>query len=163
MISKRLRLLVPLALAAVAAACSSTDGGVSPSAKPSPLPTGTIRITTSAGIVELEVQIAETTEARRRGLMGVRNLEPDAGMAFLFPEPVDPGFWMKGTLIPLAIAFWNSDGRIVDIQEMTPCRNDPCPFHSPGAPVVGAVEANRGFFEANGVRPGDPVELVRDG
>jgi uncharacterized membrane protein (UPF0127 family) len=136
---------------------------VSPPAEPSALPTGTIHITTASGSVELHVQIAETAEARRRGLMGVRNLDPDAGMAFLLDRPTEGSFWMKDTLIPLAIAFWGPDGLILDIQEMTPCRTDPCPLYSPDAPFVGAVEANRGFFAANGVLPGDRVQLTREG
>ncbi len=162
MIPKWFRRLVPLALAVVTAACSPANRAGSPSAEPSALPTGTIHITTASGSVELHVQIAETDEARRRGLMGVRTLDPDAGMAFLLDRPSESFFWMKDTLIPLSIAFWGSDGRILDIQEMTPCRADPCPRHSPNEPFVGAVEANRGFFSANGVRAGDRIELIRE-
>jgi uncharacterized membrane protein (UPF0127 family) len=162
MIAKRLGRLAAVGLTLVAVCCSSTNRGATPAASRSALPIGTIRITTDSGMATLRVQIAESGEARRRGLMGVRHLGPDAGMAFLFPEPVDPSFWMKDTLIPLAVAFWDSGGRIADIKEMTPCRRDPCPLYSPGAVVVGAVEANRGFFARHGVQPGDVVQLIRD-
>ncbi|MFN2590026.1 MAG: DUF192 domain-containing protein [Actinomycetota bacterium] len=128
---------------------------------PSPLPTGIIRISTSVGPVDLEVQIAETAPARRRGLMGVKRLDANSGMAFLFDEPVRSAFWMKDTLIPLSIAFWNADRRIVAIREMTPCRTDPCPLYSPGTDYVGAVEANRAFFSSHGVEAGDRIELIR--
>lgn len=161
MIAKRLSRLAVVGLTAMAVACSSTNGEVSPSATRSGLPTGTIRIITSSGTVELQVQIAETEESRRRGLMGVRTLAPDAGMAFVFDEPVETGFWMKNTLIPLSIAFWDERGRIVAIREMTPCHEIPCPLYSPGAGYVGAVEANRGFFSAHDVRPGDRINLIR--
>jgi uncharacterized membrane protein (UPF0127 family) len=157
-----MRLVSAIGLTTVAVACSSTSREPSPSATPSALPTGVVRIESAGGPVELRVQIAETTEARRRGLMGVRHLDADAGMVFLFPEPVDPGFWMKDTIIPLAIAFWDSDGRIAAIREMAPCRRDPCPLYSPGVPVVGAVEANRGYFADHGAGPGDRIELIRD-
>ena len=91
--------------------------------------------------------------------MGRRSLAPDAGMVFLEDGPTDATFWMKGTLIPLSIAFWSSDGRILNLQDMEPCRADPCPLYRSTAPYVGAVEVNRGFFEAHDVTPGDLVRL----
>jgi uncharacterized protein len=162
MIAKRVGRLAAVVLILVAVGCSSTTRGVAPAASVSPLPSGTVRITTDQGTVELQVRIAETAEARRRGLMGVRALAPDEGMAFLLDRPTKGSFWMKDTLIPLAIAFWGPDSRILEIQEMTPCTTENCPLYSPGQPFAGAVEANRGFFAAHGVRAGDPVELIRD-
>ncbi|HEX2068889.1 MAG TPA: DUF192 domain-containing protein [Actinomycetota bacterium] len=109
----------------------------------------------------LRVEIADTPPARSAGLMGRRHLAPDAGMAFLFDEPTENRFWMKNTLIPLSIAFWDETGRIVSILHMAPCREDPCPLYSAGTSYIGAVEVNRGFFKAHGVRVGDRVELQR--
>jgi uncharacterized membrane protein (UPF0127 family) len=113
------------------------------------------------GPVTLRVEIADTPLARSRGLMGRRHLAPKAGMAFLFDHPTENRFWMKNTLIPLSIAFWGEAGRIVSIVDMVPCREGPCPLYSAGTPYIGAVEVNRGFFRAHGVRVGDRVELQR--
>src|ERR1051325_9356737 len=85
---------------------------------------GRLEITTSAGIVRLQVQIADTDRARRGGLQHRRGLAPDAGMAFVFDGPTAAGFWMKDTSIPLDIAFWGRGGRIVAILHMTPCPGD---------------------------------------
>ncbi len=153
--------IAAVALSMVAAGCSSGGGGASPTASGSALPTGTVQITSTTGTVLVRVQIAETEAARERGLMGVRHLAPDAGMAFVFPRPTDDSFWMKDTLIPLSIAFWGSGGRIVGIREMLPCHVTSCPLYSPGVEYVGAVEANRGFFAAHGVQQGDPILLRR--
>jgi uncharacterized membrane protein (UPF0127 family) len=161
MIAKRWRRLAAVGLTTVAVACSSSNGAESPAASPSGLPTGILRITTASATIELRVRIAETDDSRRKGLMGVRHLDQDAGMAFVFDEPVETGFWMKNTLIPLSIAFWDEQRRIVAIREMTPCHEIQCPLYSPGADYVGAVEANRGFFSAHDVRPGDQVNLIR--
>jgi uncharacterized membrane protein (UPF0127 family) len=163
MIAKRLGRLAAACLLSVAVGCSSTDRAASPAPSPSAsgLPTGVVRITATAGPVDLRVQIAETDKDRQRGLMGVRHLDVDVGMAFLFDRPVRTGFWMKDTLIPLSIAFWNKDGRIVDILEMTPCHKIPCPIYSPQAAYVGAVEANRGFFADRNIRSGDRISLIR--
>ena len=111
--------------------------------------------------VALHVEIAETEATRQRGLMDRASLARDAGMAFLFDSPVQIGFYMKDTLIPLSIAFWDQTRRIVTILEMTPCRADPCPDYFAGRPFVGAVEANKGFFSEHGIAIGDEVELER--
>jgi uncharacterized membrane protein (UPF0127 family) len=163
MIAKRLGRLAALSLIAVAVGCSSTNRVASPAPSPSPsgLPIGTLIIQSRSGTIELQVQVAETDKDRQRGLMGVTQLGADAGMAFLFDDPVRTGFWMKDTLIPLSIAFWDAGGRIVDILEMTPCRKIPCPIYSPSDAYVGAVEANRGFFAGRSVRPGDLISLKR--
>jgi uncharacterized membrane protein (UPF0127 family) len=82
-------------------------------------------------------------------------------MVFLFSQPTADPFWMKDTVIPLSIAFWGADDRIEAILDMEPCRSDPCRMYSPGVSYLGAVEVNRGFFDASGIQIGDEVHLVR--
>jgi uncharacterized protein len=107
----------------------------------------------------LYVEVADEAEERRRGLMGVHHLPDDQGMAFVFEQPVTSGFWMKDTLIPLAIAFVDDDDRVVGLREMEPCDADPCPSYGIDEPYVTAIEANAGWFEEHGVREGDRAEL----
>jgi len=149
----RATFLIVLAMSALLAAC----GG----AGDQPLPTGTLTFETPHGAVRMPAEIAETPAARQRGLMDRTSLPADAGMVFLFDEPGDGGFWMKNTRIPLSIAFWGADGRIVSMLDMEPCRADPCPIYPPGATYVGAVEANQGYFEQHGIAKGDRVALQR--
>ena len=137
----------------VAVACGSAE-----SSDPN-LPT-VLSIQTSGGTVTLEVQVADTATERRIGLMGRESLEPYDGMAFLWVEPVEATFWMKDTLIPLSIAFWDDQGRIISILDMDPCIEDPCPTFGPDQPFVGAVEVDRGAFERHGVVLSDTVELA---
>jgi len=126
------------------------------------LPTGTLKVRTASGEVSLHVEIASTGQARAIGLMNRPHLEPDAGMVFLFDEPRSGPFWMKDTLIPLSIAFWDGRGRIVAMLDMEPCREDPCRYYPPGATYRGAVEVNQGWFEAHRVEVGDTVALATD-
>jgi uncharacterized protein len=77
---------------------------------------------------------------------------------FLFDAQTRAAFWMKDTLIPLSILFWQGDGRIIDILDMQPCRADPCPVYRASAPYVGAIEMNRGAFARLGVEVGDTLE-----
>jgi uncharacterized membrane protein (UPF0127 family) len=151
----RQALVVLAVLALLEAACSSgiRQGG---------LPRGTLHLTTRSGAATLDVEIAAEGRARSIGLMGRPRLAADAGMVFLFEGPRTSGFWMKNTLIPLSIAFWDQSGRILRILHMTPCRADPCQLYFPGVSYVGAVETNRGWFAAHGVQRGDRVALSRD-
>lgn len=118
-----------------------------------------VRVRTAGGTIELEdLQVARTSQARARGLMGRASLPEDGGMVFLFDDETRAAFWMKDTLIPLSILFWQGDGRIIDILDMSPCRADPCPVYRASAPYVGAIEMNRGAFERLGVEVGDTLE-----
>lgn len=149
-----MRRLAPL-LALLLAACGSDAPAVGePDDGRVPL---TIR--TSDGEVTLRVEIADSSAERAEGLSGRRSLPADAGMAFVWDEPVTPSFWMKETLIPLQIAFWDEDGRIVASFEMEPCTADPCPTYGPDELIAGAAEANAGWFTEHGVDVGDTVEL----
>lgn len=144
-----------LATLVLAAACGGAQTG-------SGLPRGTLVVNPGRNQVEIRVEIAETAQAKSRGLMGRTHLDPDSGMVFLEDRPLAVGFWMKDTLIPLSIAFWGPEGRISAILDMEPCRADPCPTYDPGVAWTGAVEVNQGFFDANGIGVGDPVRLDRD-
>jgi uncharacterized membrane protein (UPF0127 family) len=125
------------------------------------LPTGVLHIETGSGPVQVEVSIAETAESRQQGLMGVEEMGEDTGMVFLEEQPVQQAFWMKDTLIPLSIAFWDQENRIQAILDMEPCREDPCELYDPGVTWVGALEVNQGFFADHGIGVGDSVRLER--
>jgi len=157
------RVTRPLALTMVLsfafAACGDSPSPIVPQTG---LPTGTLTISADGSpAAVLSAEIAETDETRRIGLMGRTSLATDAGMVFLFSDPNEAGFWMKNTLIPLSIAFWDARGRIVGILDMQPCETDTCPLYAPQEPYIGAVEANLGYFAEHDVKVGDTVELER--
>ncbi|HEX2178982.1 MAG TPA: DUF192 domain-containing protein [Actinomycetota bacterium] len=123
------------------------------------LPEGTLVISNGDSLT-LQVQLALTPSAQARGLMGVEEIPQDYGMVFLWSEPGVHAFHMKDTLIPLDIAFWDTGGRIVDIQTMEPCRQANCPIYTPSGEHIAAVEVRGGLLESNGVKVGDRVELT---
>lgn len=92
----------------------------------------------------LLVAVADTPARRARGLMGVRSLGSLDGMLFVFPAPRRVSFWMKDTLIPLDLFFFDSGGRLLEVVEMTPCTSDPCPSYRSTAPVRWALEVPAG-------------------
>jgi uncharacterized membrane protein (UPF0127 family) len=151
--------LIVLCLLAFATACGGEVGTLDVPAAPGPDGAATLTITTRSEAVELAVEVADEPGARRTGLMNRRELDPFDGMVFLWDEPVQASFWMKDTLIPLSIAFWNEAGRIVAILDMDPCEADPCVSYDPGTEFLGAVEVAQGVLAERGVRVGDLVEL----
>ena len=68
---------------------------------------------------------------------------------------------MRNTLIPLSIAYIDSEGRIVDIQDMKALDDDP-PHYVSAKPARYALEVNKGFFDERGVEVGDRTELPVD-
>ena len=156
------RVVVVLAVVALAA-CTHARSATGPVPNPSlDLPQGNLIIAGPGGPeLSLHVQIAETAQAQETGLMNVKKMPDQVGMAFLFDPPTSTPFWMKDTLIPLDIAFWDGRGRVVTTFTMAPCKADPCHQYDPAAFYVGAVEINAGLLAARGIHPGDTVTLTR--
>ena len=126
-------------------------------------PHGTATITTPKAHVKVRVEIADNEARRGRGLMFRRHVGLNAGMAFVWRTDVEGGFWMKNTLVPLSIAFYDAKGRIVRIMDMPPCTADPCPVYDPRATYRGALEVNRGAFKRWRVHVGDRITVRRSG
>ena len=102
--------------------------------------------------------MAKTPEERARGLMGRKLLDKDEGMLFIFEKEDYHGFWMKGTYIPLSIAFIDKEGRIVKITDMKPLSLE---THDPPRPVLYALEMKKGWFSANGLKVGDVLRFSK--
>jgi uncharacterized membrane protein (UPF0127 family) len=130
---------------------------------------GTVTLSDGGRVARVHVQIADTPDRQQTGLMCRNALDPDAGMLFLFPTPTDGAFWMKNTLIPLAIAFINSNWRIVRIMEMPvapdPTADDPgrFPLYDPHMPYRYVLEVNTGFFKTHGISEHAEVRFNQEG
>ena len=148
----RARYWISLAAVSVllAGACSKTADA--PVTTP-PKPDSTANVVFTGGTIKAE--IASTGPAREAGLMGRTALATDAGMLFVFlfdQQPEIVGFWMKGTPLPLSIAFMDANRRVLAVQDMTPF--DTVTIHRPTTPYRYALEVNRGWFAAHGVAAG---------
>ncbi len=95
----------------------------------------------------LILALADTPDLQRRGLMEVRSMGDLDGMVFVWEDPRPVSFWMKGTLIPLDIGFFDPEGVLFQVLSMTPCAADPCPTYPSEAPTRYALEARPGFFD----------------
>jgi uncharacterized membrane protein (UPF0127 family) len=151
-----------LILAGVLAAC----GGPSPaipsgrSGDPTvpPLLAGLELATVRIGSRVHEVAIADTPASRSRGLAGADDLGPVDGLLFVYPEPVEQTFYMRGVRMPLDIAFVGADRRVLRALTMPLCTADPCPTYASPGPFKWALETPAGGL--GGVVVGDIVEIA---
>ena len=133
-------------------------GATFPSASEASFPRGTATITKANGSkIVLQVELARTPAQHALVLMNRRSLAPRSGMVFEFTRPTTSAFWMKNTLIPLDIAFYDGRGRILRILTMKPCLTAACPVYDPGVTYRGALEVNAGALRRWGVARGDRI------
>ena len=121
--------------------------------------TNLIKILSGNRETSLTVQVAHTQREMEKGLMFIERLPENEGMLFVFSSKVSGGFWMKNTFIPLSIAFLDSDGEILKIMDMEPCKENNCPIYDPKLYYHYAIEVNRGWFEKNQIKEGDYVRF----
>jgi hypothetical protein len=124
------------------------------------------QVTVKVAGQRLEAEVAVSPAERARGLSGRDHLERDRGMLFVWPRPGPRRFWMKGTHIPLSVAFLDEQGRILNIQRMAIPETAPSGWPPDGyrrypsrGPARFALETNRGWFRRHGITPGDRVRF----
>lgn len=105
---------------------------------------------------QLHLFVASTPDELTCGLSGRSQLGRDQGMAFVFPGHDQWTFWMKGTILPLEIAFLRDDGSIIEVRDLLPFSEESVTAQEP---FQVAIEANAGWFRRAGVIPGDVVVL----
>lgn len=137
------RLSTLLALGLVVTAAVAQDA-------PQQLPA--IKLT--AGIHNIQAQVAQTPEQRATGLMFRPAMPTNDGMLFAFEDAGVQCFWMKNTLLPLSAAFVADDGTVVNIEDMKPQTLD---SHCSKKPVRFVLEMNQGWFARRGIKAGDKL------
>jgi uncharacterized membrane protein (UPF0127 family) len=122
--------------------------------------TATLTVTLSKATTACVLE-AVTQEQQNFGLMGRTSVAPYAGMAFVFGSPSTELFYMKDTLIPLSIAWFDAQGRFETETLMPPCPRQvvTCPTYGPNEPYTLAVEVPAGRLGSLGIGPGSTAQL----
>ena len=113
-------------------------------------------VTLHVGPATLNTEVAATNAEMEQGLMYRTKMGDNEGMIFLLGHVERAAFWMKNTLIPLSVAFIDSNGVILEIHDMKP--QDESITRSDSKLVAYALETNLHWFSLNGVKPGDKID-----
>jgi len=137
-----------LRAALLAAACALATPGLAEEA----CDPAVLDLRDADGLLQFRVEVMDDAGERARGLMFRETLPKFAGMLFVYETPQPVAFWMKNTLIPLDMLFFDGAGRLVRIKQ------DARPHDE--TPVVGGdairyvLELNAGLAAEFGIEPG---------
>ncbi|HEY4318978.1 MAG TPA: DUF192 domain-containing protein [Herbaspirillum sp.] len=109
----------------------------------------------TAGMYVIQAEVATTEAQREEGLMFRKTLGANQGMVFLFGSPAGVCMWMKNTLLPLSVAFMDSDRKIINIEDM---QAETLNSHCANRPATYALEMNLGWFKQKHIKPGMKIE-----
>ncbi len=115
-----------------------------------------LNIITSGASFGFQIEIADTRQLRKLGLMYRKELAHDAAMLFEYEKERKVSMWMKNTYIPLDIIFINKDGIIRHIHENARPMSEEKMRST--EPVKAVLEINAGLVEKYGIKKGDRVE-----
>jgi hypothetical protein len=120
---------------------------------------GTAELRWDGGSAIFRIEIADDEAERAQGLMFREALASNAGMLFIYPDPQPVAFWMKNTLIPLDMLFFDRAGRLVKLHE------NATPGDLSAIPGEGRVqmvlEINGGLSRAIGIKEGTELRHPR--
>ncbi len=104
----------------------------------------------------LLAEVADTPEARERGLMFRDRLPSGGALLFIFETPKPYQFWMKNCKFSIDIIWMNAEKEVVFIAKDTPpCISDPCPTYGPkDKTALYVLEVEAGFAQKENLKPG---------
>jgi len=104
------------------------------------------------GPEELDAEMALTPMQEATGMMFRTNLGENNGMIFVQPQPEQASYWMTNCPLPLAAAYIDPEGTILEIHELK--SNDPTPVLSASDNVQFVLEVNSHWFDRHHIAAG---------
>ena len=131
-------------------------------ASPRAVPSWVTVVLPSGASFGLEVAADDATRAR--GYMGRRQVGPNEGMLFWYPESGRYSFWMKNCLVPLDIVWLDATWRVTHVVERAePCPSSgPCPSLVPPSDARYIMEFAAGTAAKHGLSPGASVVILSE-
>lgn len=103
---------------------------------------------------EFVAWVADTEPLQERGLGGVKNLSDKQAMIFVFDKPDKYPFWMKDMLIPIDMAWFDSNRKLLYVAENVSPNTYPKTFESP-TDALYVLETKAGEMSSIGAKVGD--------
>ena len=96
---------------------------------------GQVELRWQGGAARFGVEIADDPAERAQGLMNRAKMASSAGMLFVYDRPQHAYFWMKDTLLPLDMLFFDKTGRVTSVHsDAVPLHHSPPPPRGGGSP-----------------------------
>ena len=103
----------------------------------------------------LRMQLADTPEERKNGMMNKKDWGESDGMLFVMEEPFQVIMWMKNTPLPMDMLFIGEDGRVKYIHEnAVPYSTD---YIIGPEQTAAVIEVPAGFAQKKGIKVGHAV------
>lgn len=110
------------------------------------------------GDQRVNVELAISDDEKEKGLMYRSTMEKNSGMLFVYEDEYEMCVWMKNTKFPLAVAFINRDGEIINTHEMNVESTDD---YCSAKPAMYVLEMEKGWFSRNNVVIGSKIDLSK--
>jgi uncharacterized membrane protein (UPF0127 family) len=105
-------------------------------------------------------EFATDDASRELGLMNRTSLAADHSMLFIFTDEQPRAFWMKNTLIPLDILYFDKARKLVSMQlNAQPCKADPCAIYPSDGAARYVLELPAGTAGKLGLKLGEPLTV----
>jgi tetratricopeptide (TPR) repeat protein len=108
---------------------------------------------------KLKVEIPETIEEQKKGLMHRTEMRDNQAMMFVYDPEDIMIMWTKDTLIPLDIIFVSRDNRIISIHENSDILSKKLISSQETGRIT--LETKAGFCEKNSIQCGDSIKIIR--
>jgi uncharacterized membrane protein (UPF0127 family) len=118
--------------------------------------------TIDIGDLTIVAEVSDTGPLRERGLGYRDGLEPGKGMLFVYEEPGNRSFWMRGMRFCLDIIWIESDQIVGAAENVCPvdgASEADLPRYRSPEPVRYVLEMPAGWMAENGFGPGTPVTI----
>jgi uncharacterized protein len=115
------------------------------------------KINAKIGGVSVSLEVVATPADRQKGLMYRTSMGENDGMIFVFPSAQPQSFWMKNTLIPLDLGYFDYQGYLIEVYTMHPDNGEK--FYNSSEPVLYAIEMNAGWYAKHNLKKYAKLEL----
>ncbi len=100
------------------------------------------RLKVWVGPQEVQAEVCLSAQEIRTGMMFRTNILDSEAMLFVFAHPHQAAFWMKNVPIPLACAYIDPEGTILEIHELQPHNtNSVVAGTDPASPATGRLSS----------------------
>lgn len=118
------------------------------------------KVTVTLGGKPFKLEVAYSSEEKKRGLTNRPSLGPRQGMIFWEDRDGFRPIWTKDCRFPIDVLWVSSKNQIVWVQKnIPPCHGDDCPQYNSIVKFKYILELKAGAIDDAGVKLGDRIDI----